>query len=143
MKSKSLEQQLKYLLVGHKIKKLKEDSLVLDNGMNIGFTCIDQDCCAWADGTFSKVKLDAAITDVQCSEPDSFYICGDDDEYQTNMVITIMHNQNVIAQGDAYADAGNGGYYYSVCGLKVISINGESLDEIYLFETERPKEDDE
>lgn len=139
MESESLEQQLKDLLIGHRIKRLEEDSLVLDNGMKIGFTCIDQDCCAWAGGTFRKVKLDAAITDVQCSDPESFYVFGDGEEFETNMTITIMHNQNVIAQGEGSADAGNGGYYYSVCGLKVTSINGESLDEIYLFESEPPE----
>ena len=31
----------------------------------------------------------------------------------------IFHNQNVIAQADMEADAGNGGYYYSVGSIVV------------------------
>ena len=37
----------------------------------------------------------------------------------TEVKIAIYHNQNPIAQADIYADAGNGGYYYSVTSMIV------------------------
>ena len=34
-------------------------------------------------------------------------------------MIKLFHNQNVIAQNMVGADAGNGGYYYSVASLVI------------------------
>ena len=37
--------------------------------------------------------------------------------------VTIYHNQNPIAIADCEADAGNGGYYYSVCSLVIKNVH--------------------
>lgn len=40
-------------------------------------------------------------------------------EYNNHNTVTIYSNQNPVAQADCYADAGNGGYYFSVCSLVI------------------------
>lgn len=83
----------------------------------------EQDCCASAGGEFKDVKLDAVITDVEFGEPEVDE--GDEDfgEYSMRNTVTLYHNQNPIAIADCEADAGNGGYYYSVCSLVIKNVH--------------------
>lgn len=50
---------------------------------------------------------------------------GDEDfgEYSMRNTVTLYHNQNPIAIADCEADAGNGGYYYSVCSLVIKNVH--------------------
>lgn len=109
----------KYLLY-KKIESWDENKLVLDDGTVITLEESESDCCACAYGTFKDVQLDAVITNVEIGEEDTR------EEWDTNVSelrITLYHNLNPIAIADMYADAGNGGYYYSVGSFVVNGIH--------------------
>lgn len=113
-------EEFKKILLNKKIVEWDEDRLVLDDGTNVTIECSEQDCCANAVGNFSDVELDAMITDV--SDPDVVNI----DDWDTTInqaTIKIFHNKNIIARAEVTADAGNGGYYYSVGSFVVKEIH--------------------
>ena len=60
--------------------------------------------------------LDAAITSVSEIEREKW---EDSDTYGCRARVTIMHNMNPICEAYANADAGNGGYYYSIASFIV------------------------
>lgn len=109
-------QNLKEKLLYKRIISFTKDSLTLEDGTVLSIVEAEQDCCAGAYGRFKDVKLDAVITDV--SEPQIENV-ADDDTIVNTAIVTIYHNQNPIAIADCYADAGNGGYYYSTCAFKI------------------------
>lgn len=43
----------------------------------------------------------------------------DDDTIINRVELKIFHNQNIICKAEVEADAGNGGYYYSIGSLVV------------------------
>ena len=59
----------------------------------------------------------------KCGE--SLYYCDDStieedgDTYGCSATVTIMHNRNIICKAIGNADAGNGGYYYSIASFCV------------------------
>lgn len=112
-------EKVKDLLLFKKVVEWTDDYIILDDGTKVEVYCSDKDCCAYAGGTFKNVELDAVITDVDYTvERDSEW----DEDYNTRIseaVLTLFHNQNVIAQNMVEADGGNGGYYYSVASLKI------------------------
>lgn len=108
---------IKEKLLYKKVIEWTEDYIILDDGTKVYVYCSDQDCCAGAGGYFNNVELDAVITDVTYDvKIDREY---DGDTYVSEAVIKLFHNQNVIAQNMVGADAGNGGYYYSVASLVI------------------------
>ena len=108
---------IKEKLLYKKVIEWTEDYIILDDGTKVYVYCSDQDCCAGAGGYFNNVELDAVITDVTYDvKIDREY---DGDTYVSEAVIKLFHNQNVIAQNMVSADAGNGGYYYSVASLVI------------------------
>ena len=109
-------EELKERLLYRRIVRWDDDSLILDDGTVLKIVESEQDCCAGAYGKFKDVKLDAVITDV--STPVITNV-PDEDTYINTAIVTIYHNQNPIAVADCYADAGNGGYYYSVCSFQI------------------------
>ena len=115
MKYKTFK-ELKEKLLYKRIVGMTRDSLTLDDGTILSIVESEQDCCAYAKGVFKDVVLDAVITDV--SEPVIENVPDEDTVINTAMV-TIYHNQNPIAIADCYANAGNGGYYYSVCSFEI------------------------
>lgn len=115
MKYKTFK-ELKEKLLYKRIVGMTRGSLTLDDGTILSIVESEQDCCANAEGEFKDVVLDAVITDV--SEPVVENV-PDEDTVVNTAVVTIYHNQNPIAIADCYADAGNGGYYYSVCSFKI------------------------
>lgn len=72
---------------------------------------------------YKDVKLDAVITDVEFGEPEAIEEDEGFGEYTMRNTVTIYHNQNPIAIADCEADAGNGGYYYSVCSLVIKNVH--------------------
>jgi hypothetical protein len=112
--------ELKKHLLYHRIVKWLPNTLVLDDGTKVSIVESEQDCCATAGGTWEHVKLDAVITDV--SEPETENV-PDDDTRIEHGIVTIYHNQNAIAVADCEADAGNGGYYYSICSIKIGNVH--------------------
>ena len=127
MDNKKLE-QIKERLLYKKVVEWTEDYIILDDGTKVYVYCSEQDCCAGAYGYFKNVELDAVITDV------TYDIIKDrerDDlsgEIDSEAVLKIFHNQNVIAQNMVNADAGNGGYYYSVASLVIGDFETDILD---------------
>lgn len=118
----TIKETLTKYLVGRRITTATDETLTLDDGTTLRLYESDQDCCAGASGEWEILDpdhLEAAITDVDYE--DAAY--HDGDTRIASCKITILHNQNPIALGDGYANAGNGGYYFSVLSLKV-AVNG-------------------
>ena len=108
-----------HLLFKH-IVEWDADKLLLDDGTVITLEMSESDCCAYAGGEFSNVKLDAVITNVEVGEPEDI---SDFDTTINKVKVTLFHNQNPIALAEMEADAGNGGYYYSVGSFVVNGIH--------------------
>ncbi|MCQ9340840.1 hypothetical protein NQ028_06740 [Corynebacterium phoceense] len=126
--------EFKKRIVGQTIKEVNEDSLVLDNGTVLELYESDQDCCAGAWAEFKVLdanNLHAGVTDVDFSCDEWGSEDDYDDSYGTDLTITILHNQNPIAQGECTANAGISGYYFSILSLRV-KVKGEEVfdDEI-------------
>lgn len=116
---------LRKQMLFHKIVGWEGDRIVLDNGMELRIKETEQDCCASAYGQFEDVVLDAAITHISDIRYDPW---DDGDTYGCSAVVTIMHNRNVICRATANADAGNGGYYYSIASFVVCPAEGQPYD---------------
>lgn len=113
-------EQFKEKLLFHHIVEWNENTIVLDNGIKIAIEETAQDCCACAYGEFTDVQLNAAITSVS----DIKYKSWDDgDTYGCTAVVKFMHNRNLICQANADANAGNGGYYFSVASFVIYEKN--------------------
>ena len=107
---------LRKAMLFHRIVEWKNNRIRLDNGMTICIEMTAWDCCAVADGTFENVVLDAAIThvgDIQYKQWE------EDGTYGCTAEVTIMHNRNPICKAIGKADAGNGGFYYSIASFIV------------------------
>lgn len=107
---------LRQLLLYRRIVKWNNDRIELDNGVKIRIEMTDNDCCACAVGNFQNVVLDAAITSVSEITHEKW---EDDETYGCRARVTIMHNRNPICEAYADADAGNGGYYFSIASFVV------------------------
>ena len=107
----------------HRIVEWKDNYIRLDNGMELRIEETAQDCCASAYGQFEDVALDAAITAISDIDYNHW---EDDDTYGCSAVVTIMHNRNIICKAIGNADAGNGGYYYSIASFCVKMPSGQN-----------------
>ena len=112
-------EKLKKKLLFKRIVKMAGGCLILEDGTEVSFECTDQDCCAVASGNWKSATLDAVITNVKLENEQSRGDTEDEYEPYNTAELVIYHNQNPIAQADLYADAGNGGYYYSVLSVFV------------------------
>lgn len=122
------QEALTKYLVGRRITTAVNDTLTLDDGTTLRLYESEQDCCAIASGEWEILdpdRLEAAITHVEYEEYDH------DDDYTrvATCKITILHNQNRIALGDGYADAGNDGYYFSTLSLEIVVDGTTVYDE--------------
>lgn len=122
MKKISFE-KLKNMMLYHSIQTWNDNVIILDNGLKISIEMTDSDCCARAWGAFSDVELEAAITDVTERE---YTPWRDEDTYGCSALVKFLHNQNIICKANADADAGNGGYYFSIASF-ILSWNGEEF----------------
>lgn len=125
-------EEFKKLLLYRKVTKWEKDTITLDNGIEISIEETEQDCCAHAYGTFTDVKLDAAITDI--TEP-IYKEWNDGDTYGCEAVVKMLHNQNLVCQANANADAGNGGYYYSIASF-IVKIPNEQNKQVHFVSSE-------
>lgn len=117
--------ELDSYLLYKRIVEWNEDKLVLDDGTIVTLEMSESDCCAYAGGSFSNVTLDAVITNVEIGEQ----VRGHDGDTDVSEVtVTLFHNQNPIALAEMTADAGNGGYYYSVGSFVVNGIHFPIVD---------------
>lgn len=130
---------LRQLLLYRRIVKWDGNRIELDNGVKIRIEMTDWDCCARAEGNFQNVVLDAAITGVSEIEREKW---EDSDTYGCRARVTIMHNRNPICEAYANADAGNGGYYFSIASFIVTlpGVDEESACEFANSEFEFSKE---
>lgn len=103
----------------------EENYIVLEDGIKLTIEMTDWDCCASASGEFEDVVLDAAITDV--TEP-KYKPWKYDDTYGCSAVVKMLHNQNLICKAIGSADAGNGGYYYSIASF-IVTIPKETAKQ--------------
>lgn len=127
---KSLDQRLRELLIGHQVAKADDGTLTLDNGLTLEFYKSDYDCCAHAYGSWEITNpnnLEAGITNITY-EYDS--VEGSDASHINSLTITLLHNQNPVAQAHCEANDGNGGYYFSVLSLRV-RIKGQGEPESF------------
>ena len=109
-------EDLRNAMLYHRIVEWNGNCIKLDNGMELRIEETEQDCCASAGGLFKDVVLDAAITNVSDIQ---YQHWEDGDTYGCSAVVTIMHNRNIICKAIGDADAGNGGYYYSIASFCV------------------------
>ena len=109
-------EELRNAMLYHRIVEWEDNYIKLDNGMELHIEMTDNDCCASAGGQFEDVVLDAAITNVGDIQ---YQHWEDGDTYGCSAVVTIMHNRNIICKAIGDADAGNGGYYYSIASFCV------------------------
>lgn len=118
-------EELEKHLMHKRITAWDRDKLVLEDGTTITIEMSESDCCASAGGIFRDVKLDAVITDISIVQEETTPVSEEDAEYwdydgNTNYAeVRIFSNNNPIAIADCSANDGNGGYYYSVCALKI------------------------
>lgn len=117
----------KNMLLYKRVVKWEDNEITLDSGVVIAIEETEQDCCASASGCFTNVKLDAVITDV--TEP-KYESWDDGDTYGCSAVVKMFHNQNLICQAEANADAGNGGYYYSIASF-VVKIPNQDVQNVH------------
>lgn len=121
------------LLLNHMIVKWNGDNeITLDNGITVSIEETEQDCCASAFGRFENVKLDAAIVDV--SEP-SYKYWEDCDTYGTEARVKILYNDLDFCTAYANADAGNGGYYFSIASFVIRFPKDFERKEVYLVQS--------
>ena len=109
--------EFKGMLLYRKVVAWDEETITLDNGIKIAIEETEQDCCACASGRFTDVELNAVITDVSNIKRKSWE--EDGETYGCEAVIKLFHNRNLICRAEADADAGNGGYYYSIASLVI------------------------
>ena len=57
-------EELKEKLLYKRIVGFDENTLTLEDGLVLSIVEAEQDCCAYAYGTFKDVKLDAVITNI-------------------------------------------------------------------------------
>lgn len=108
-----------------RVVEWSSDKLILDDGTILTLEMSESDCCASAGGEFKDVQLDAVITDIEIGEVEE----GDDGDTTVNTVdVKLLHNLNPIAVAEMYADAGNGGYYYSIASLVVNGVHYHMVD---------------
>lgn len=110
-------EEFRSMLLYHRIVEWNDNKIVLDNGISISIEETEQDCCASASGVFENVVLDAAITYVSEPKYNLNGVWGA--EYSTSAIVKFLHNQNLICQASGEADAGNGGYYYSIASFVI------------------------
>lgn len=117
--SETILDDVRARIEGKRVKAVDGDTLTLDDGTILRLYMSDSDCCAHARGTWvtNPDNLEAIITDVQIEVTGQSVDNGDG--ATSTAVVTILHNQNPIAQADCYADDGNGGYYFSVLSMVV------------------------
>ena len=119
------QEALDKYLIGRRIKSATAITLTLDDGTTLALYESAYDCCAGATGTWEIIdpsRMEAAITNVEYQEASSY----DGDTNVTRCTITILHNQTPLALGEGRADAGNGGYYFSVLSL-LVEVNGQEV----------------
>lgn len=116
----SLE-ELKELLVYKRIVKWDKDHIELEDGTKVTIEMSENDCCAYAGGSFKDVKLDAIITDIKIGEQET--VGCEDGSSESYNTVTIYHNQNPVALAECVANDGNGGFYYSVGSLVIGDIH--------------------
>ena len=123
----TIQDTLEKYLVGRRITTADNDTLTLDDGTTLRLYESEQDCCAAAHGEWKILdpdRLEAAITHVEYESR----TYKDGDTRVATCKITILHNQNPIALGDGYANAGNGGYYFSALSLEV-AVDGSAVHD--------------
>ena len=135
MDKQALE-DIKRRIVGKKISKIDGglcgDSgpvLLLDDGTEVSLFEDVQYCCAGAYGNWKILdaeNLEAGITDIEFEQTADSE--EDGDSYFSSAVITILHNQNPLATAECYADAGNGGFYFSSLSLRIELPDGGEYD---------------
>jgi len=133
--------ELKKLVLGKKIKGVRSatypgdsEFLILENGFELELFESDQDCCAGAHGDWELLNgdnLEAGITDMEIVNRQEFADDDFDTSYST-CELHILHNQNLLAKGECYANTGNGAYYFSVLSLKVIMPNEDAVSAVIL-----------
>jgi hypothetical protein len=132
MREMSFE-ELRNAMLFRRIVDWKDNYIKLDNGMELRIEETAQDCCAGADGEFTDVELDAAITSVSNIQ---YHHWEDGDTYGCSAEVTIMHNRNVICRAIGDADAGNGGYYYSIASFCVRMPNDDKTAYVHFVGSE-------
>ena len=124
----NIEEKLKKHLLGQEIDRIEQGEVLhLKNGVALELYESGQDCCAGAHGTWllSDSEIHGGITEVKFEEET---YCEEYGERSSECVITLLHGNQAVASAEGYADAGNGGYYFSVLSLRV-KVDDKTIDD--------------
>ena len=101
------------ILNGHTIVKADNDKLILDNGVVLTMFQSEFDCCSIAEGTWGIINNaeNKGITDVEVNY--------NEDNKENYITINILHDNNLIATGNGFANTGSSYMYLSSLSLKV------------------------
>ena len=120
------------LLVGQKIKKAYDNILILENGVKLTLFESRGDHYAGAYGYWDIINgsQEAGITNVEIEKGEC---CNNKYSFLGNyIIITILHDNNLIVKGEGVASAGNSGYYFSTLSLK-IELNDQVIEKELLY----------
>lgn len=124
----NIEEKLRKHLLGQEVDRIEQGEVLhLKNGIALELYESDQDCCAGAYGQWElpEGELHGGITDVKFTqeEPQDVYR-----EEPAKCEIVLIHGDQTVASGQGYADAGNGGYYFSILSLRV-KVDDKTIDD--------------
>jgi hypothetical protein len=123
---------LSELLLLQRIIKVENSKLYLENGTTLTFKSKEDDR-AYADGYWlTPDNFEGLITSVKYEHK------YDWNRNNSEVTITLYHNQNELAQAEAYAQTDNPGYYFSVIEVNVETVNGK--DVFTLLDTDDGKD---
>lgn len=127
----------RFYLINRKIVSWNGDNeITLDSGLRIAIEETAQDCCAAAFGRFENVKLDAVIIGV--TEP-NYSPWEECDTYGCRAEVKILYNDLDFCRATGDADAGNGGYYYSLASFVVRPSDDSNILEVIDFVSSEDK----
>jgi len=118
-------EELAKRIQGARIVSADGGTLVLDNEMELELYESSWDCCATAFGEWSPLELEAGITNVTRSATEEW---DDGDTFGAVATLTVLHGNQALATAEMSANAGNGGYYFSILSLRVKTPRGIVAD---------------
>lgn len=115
------QRELSELLLLQRIVKVEDEKLYLENGTTLSFTMKEDDGASADICWLAPENFEGLITSIE-------YEHKYDWSYNSSEVtITLYHNQNEVAQSEAYARTRNYGYYFSVVEVNVETVNGKDI----------------
>lgn len=115
------QRELSELLLLQRIIKVEDEKLYLENGTTLSFTMKEDDGASADIYWLAPENFEGLITSIEYEHK------YDWSHNNSEVTITLYHNQNEVAQAEAYARTRNYGYYFSVVEVNVETVNGKDV----------------